>query len=90
MEKKKVKAFFINQIDAYRRVVCVFGESISDEQMKEVIMEYLRENEYDDIDDMAPLHTSEEIEEASENIINGGTLDCDMDCYWIDDLEMYV
>ena len=70
--------------------VCVFGENISEEQIKEVVMEYLRENEYDDTDDSASLHTAEEIEEAAEMIVNGGTLDCDMDCYWIDDVDMYV
>ena len=90
MEKKKVKAFFRNQIDLYRRVVCVFDSNVSEEQMKEVVMEYLRENEYDDTDDSASLHTAEEIEEAAEMIVNGGTLDCDMDCYWIDDVDMYV
>lgn len=90
MEKKKVKAFLRNQIDSHRKVVCVFDSSVSEEQMKEVVMEYLRENEYDDTDDSALLHTAEEIEEAAEMIVNGGTLDCDMDCYWIDDVDMYV
>ena len=90
MEKKKVKAFFRTQIDSHRKVVCVFGENVSEEQMKEVVMEYLRENEYDDTDDSAPLHTAKEIEGAAEMIVKGGTLDCDMDCYWIDDIDMYV
>lgn len=90
MEAKKVKAFFRDQVDTGRKVICVFGENVSEEQMKDVVMEYLRANEYDDIDDYATFHTAEEIEEASENIINGGVLDCDMDRYWIDDVEMYV
>lgn len=90
MEKKKVKALFRDQVDTYRKVVCVFGSEVSEEQMKEVVMEYLKENEYDDIDDFATFHTAEEIEEAAENIVNGGVLDCDMDSYWIDDVDMYV
>lgn len=90
MDKKKVKAFFRTQIDSHRKVVCVFGENVSEEQRKEVVMEYLKENEYDDIDDGATLHTAEEIEAAADMIIKGGVFDCDMDCYWIDDVEMYV
>ena len=74
----------------YRKVVCIFGENVSEEQMKEVVMEYLKENEYDDIDDSAPLHTAEEIEEATEMIIDGKVFDCDMDFYWIDDVDIYV
>jgi len=72
MEKKKVKAFFRNQIDSHRKVVCVFDSNVSEEQMKEVVIEYLRENEYDDSDDSAPLHTAEELEAAAEMIVNGG------------------
>lgn len=90
MKEKQVKAFFRDQVDTHRKVVCVFGENVTKEQMKSVVMDYLRKNEYDDIDDGAPLHTEEELEETTDTIINGGVFDCDMDVYWIDDVEMYV
>ena len=90
MEERKVKVFFNDQVDTHRKVICVFGDNVSDEQMKEVVSEHLREYEYDDVDDFAPLHTAEEIEETAENIINGGVFDCDMDRYFIYEVVMYV
>lgn len=90
MEKRKVKAFFNDQVDTHRKVICVFGENVSEEQMKEAVSEYLREYEYDDVDDLAPLHTAEEIEETVAVIINGGVFDCDMDRYFMDEIVMYV
>ena len=89
MSKIIVKAFFYDLIEASRKVICVFDKDVTEDEMKDIIMEHLRENEYDDIDDMAPLHTAEEIEETAENIINGGVFDCDMAKYFIDDVEMY-
>lgn len=90
MEKRKVKAFFNDQVDTHRKVICVFSDNVSDEQIKEVVSDYLREHEYDDEDDFASLHTWDEIEETAENIINGGVFDCYMDRYFIDEIVMYV
>lgn len=84
-----VKAFFNDQVDTHRKTICVFDKNVSEEEMKNIIMEYLREHEYDDIDEFASLHTAEEIEETAENIINGEVFDCYMDRYFIDDVEMY-
>jgi hypothetical protein len=90
MEKRKVKAFFNDQVDTHRKVICVFSDNVLEEQMKEVVADYLREHEYDDEDDSAPLHTWEEIEETVENIVNGGVFDCDMDRYFMDEVVMIV
>ena len=90
MEEKKVKAFFNDQVDMHRKVICVFGESITEGQMKKVISDYLRAHEYDVLDDFAPLRTEEEVEIAAGNIINGLVIDCDMDRYFIDEVVMYV
>lgn len=57
MEKKRVKAFFRDQIDNRLKVVCVFGSEMTKEQMSEVVMEYLKDNEYDEADEEAPIHT---------------------------------
>ena len=84
-----VNAFFIDKVISRRKVICVFDKNVSREEMKQIIMEYLKENEYDDIDDSAPLHTAEELEEAAERIVNGGVFS-HMASYFIDDVEMYV
>lgn len=90
MKERKVKAFFNDQVDTHRKVICVFGDNVSEEQMKEVVSEYLLEHEYDDVDDLASLHTAEEIEETVGIIINGGVFDCDMDRYFMDEVVMYI
>lgn len=90
LSKIIVNAFFIDKIISRRKVICVFDKNVSKEEMKQIIMEYLKENEYDDIDDSAPLHTAEEIEEAAERIVNGGIFSHISDSYYIDDVEMYV
>lgn len=90
MEGRKVKAFFNDQVDTHRKVICVFGDSVSEEKIEEVVSEYLLEYEYDDVDDSAPLHTAEEIEEAVGIIFNGGVFDCGMDRYFMDEVVMYV
>ena len=89
LNKIIVKAFFDSQIDTNRKVICVFDKNVTEDEMKDVIMEYLKEYEYDDEDDMATLHTAEEIEEVADKIIEGGIFDTDMDIYYIDDVEMY-
>lgn len=90
VSKIKVKAFFNDQVDTHRKVICVFDKNVTEEDMRNVIREHLREEEYDDIDDSAPLHTSEEIEDEVDRIMNGGLSDFDMDRYFIDDVEMYI
>jgi hypothetical protein len=90
VSKVMVKAFFNDQIDAHRKVICVFREDVTEEDMRSVIREHLKEEQYDDIDDSAPLHTAEEIEDEVDRIMNGGLSDFDMDRYFIDDVEMYV
>ena len=90
MRTEMARGFFRDQVDTYRRVVCVFGENVLNEEMKKVIVDCLKEWEYDDMDDCATFHTYEEIEEAAQRIIDGDVLDCDMDTYWIDEVEMYV
>ena len=89
LSKIIVNAFFMDKIISRRKVICVFDKNVSKEEMKQIIMEYLKENEYDDIDDSAKLHTAEELEEAAERIVNGGIF-ARMDSYYIDDVEMYV
>lgn len=90
VSKIMVKAFFNDQVDTYRKVICVFREDVTEEDMRSVIREHLKEEEYDDTDDSAPFHTAEEIENAVDSIMNGGLVDLDMDRYFIDDVEMYV
>jgi predicted Rossmann-fold nucleotide-binding protein len=90
VSKIMVKAFFNDQVDTHRKVICVFDENVTEEDMRNIIREHLREEEYDDIDDSAPLHTAEEIEDEVDRIMNGGLSDFDMDRYFIDDVEMYV
>ena len=90
VSKAIVNVFFNDQVDTHRKVICVFHENVTEEDMRNVIREHLREEEYDDIDDSAPLHTAEEIEDAVDRIINGGISDFGMDRYFIDDFEMYV
>lgn len=90
MEKKRAKAFFRDQIDNRLKVVCVFEPKITKEQMNKVVMEYLKDNEYDETDEDAPIHTEEDLEVATDMIVNGEVLDCCMDYYWIDYVDMYV
>ena len=90
VSKIMVKAFFNDQVDTHRKVICVFREDVTEEDMRSVIREHLKEEQYDEIDDLAPLHTSEEIEDEVDRIMNGGLSDFDMDRYFIDDVEMYV
>jgi hypothetical protein len=90
VSKIMVKAFFNDQVDTHRKVICVFREDVTEEDMRSVIREHLKEEQYDDIDDSAPLHTAEEIEDEVDRIMNGGLSDFDMDRYFIDDVEMYV
>lgn len=90
VSKIMVKAFFNDQVDTHRKVICVFREDVTEEDMRSVIREHLREEEYDDIDDSAPFHTAEEIENAVNSIMNGGLVDLLWDRYFIDDVEMYV
>lgn len=90
VSKIMVKAFFNDQVDTHRKVICVFREDVTEEDMRSVIREHLKEEQYDEIDDLAPLHTAEEIEDEVDRIMNGGLSDFDMDRYFIDDVEMYV
>jgi hypothetical protein len=87
VSKIMVKALFN---DTYKKVICVFREDVTEEDMRNIIREHLKEEQYDDIDDLAPLHTAEEIEDEVDRIMNGGLSDFDMDRYFIDDVEMYV
>lgn len=86
VSKAIVNVFFNDQVDTHRKVICVFHENVTEEDMRNVIREHLREEEYDDIDD----YTEEEIEKEVDRIINGGISDFGMDRYFIDDFEMYV
>lgn len=90
VSKIMVKAFFNDQVDTHRKVICVFREDVTEEDMRNIIREHLKEEQYDEIDDLAPLHTAEEIEDEVDRIMNGGLSDFDMDRYFIDDVEMYV
>lgn len=92
VSKIMVKAFFNDQVDTHRKVICVFREDVTEEDMRNVIREHLKkEAEYNDIEfDSTPFYTAEEIEDEVDRIMNGGLSDFDMDRYFIDDVEMYV
>ena len=92
VSKIMVKAFFNDQVDTHRKVICVFREDVTEEDMRNVIREHLKkEVEYNDIDfDSEPFYTAEEIEDEVDRIMNGGLSNFDMDRYFIDDVEMYV
>jgi 23S rRNA U2552 (ribose-2'-O)-methylase RlmE/FtsJ len=87
VSKIMVKALFN---DTYKKVICVFREDVTEEDMRSVIREHLKEEQYDDIYDSAPLHTEEEIEDAVNIIMDGGSLDLCTDRYFIDDVELYA
>ena len=42
MSKIIVKAFFNDQIEASRKVICVFDKDVTEDEMKDIIMEHLR------------------------------------------------
>ena len=70
VSKIMVKAFFNDQVDTHRKVICVFREDVTEEDMRSVIREHLREEECDFLCD-----SDEEFENAVDRIMNGGLLD---------------
>ena len=76
--------FYRSSVDTNRKAIMVFDYNLEKSDIINEIAKYLEEEEMDD-DEYSPLQTKEDCKEAAENIVNGGLLDLDMDCYFIDE-----
>lgn len=84
MIKKTSKLFIRCEVDNRERVICVFDVNVTNEQMIEVISKYLEEHEMDEDDEYAPIKSKEECVEYAQRIVDGETIDFDIDIYFLE------
>ena len=89
MKEKKIKIFYKDLTDVGRRTICAFDDNITNEQMKEYVFNYLKDNLLDTTDEYASLQTEKECEDTAEDIANGIVFDDGVDAYFIDELTLY-
>lgn len=84
MIKKTSKLFIRCEVDNRERVICVFDVNVTNEQMIEVISKYLEEHEMDEDDEYAPIKSKEDCNEYAKRIVEGETIDFDIDIYFLE------
>ena len=84
MIQKSSNIFMKDETDNRTKIICVFDVNVSTEQMVEHIAKYLEENEMDEEDDFAPLHTKEDCLDCAKEIVEGEFIDFDLDKYWLE------
>ena len=82
MGKCKVKGFFKDDEITGLDLICVLSGHLSEEQKKEVVRSYLK--------DELPGRSDEEIEQMVEGIIYGTFVDLEYRVYFQSDVTMYV